>query len=299
MIYKQLGTSELAVSEIGFGCMSLGLDHNKNSQILHKALDLGVNFFDTADLYEKGENEITLGKAFKGMRDQVILASKVGNVWREDGSTWDWNPSKEYIKSAIFLSLKRLQSDYLDLYQLHGGTIADPIAEIIAAFEELKQEGWIRYYGISSIRPNVIYEYVQCANITSVMMQYSLLDRRPEKDCLDFLQENQISVVVRGALAKGLLISKEPKEYLEYSTDEVSEVQKRLGDLADEKRTKAHLAIRYTLAHPAVATVAVGASNLEQLQENSLATKASISAEELVQLKSFTRLSDYKEQAGN
>ncbi len=299
MIYKQLGTSELTVSEIGFGCMSLSLDHNKNSQLLHKALDLGINFFDTADLYDKGENEITLGKAFKGMRDQVILASKVGNVWREDGTTWDWNPSKEYIKSAIFLSLKRLRSDYLDLYQLHGGTIADPIAEVITAFEELKQEGWIRYYGISSIRPSVIREYVRHASIASVMMQYSLLDRRPEKDCLDFLHKNQVSVVVRGALARGLLIAKEPKEYLGYTADEIAEVRKRLEDLADEKRTKTHIAIKYALAHPAVATVAVGASNLEQLQENSLATKVSVSAEELVQLQGFTRPNIYKEQAGN
>ncbi len=285
MIHNRLGTSELMVSEIGFGCMSLGLDHNKNAQLLHRALDLGVNFFDTADLYDKGENEITLGKAFKGIRDKVLLASKVGNVWREDGSTWDWNPSKDHIKSAIFASLKRLQSDYLDLYQLHGGTIDDPIEEIIATFEELKEEGWIRYYGISSIRPNVIHEYVNRANIVSVMMQYSLLDRRPEEACLDFLQSNKVSVIVRGALAKGLLANKEPKEYLYYTTDEVAKVQEQLKNLVNENRTGAQVAIKYTLAHPAVATVVAGASRLEQLEENTLTAKVSnLTTEELAQL---------------
>ena len=290
MIYNQLGNSELKVSEIGFGCMSLGLNHNENAHLLHRALDLGINFFDTADLYDKGENEVTLGKAFKGIRNKVLLASKVGNVWKEDGSTWDWNPSKEHIKSAIFASLKRLQSDYLDLYQLHGGTIDDPIDEIISAFEELKQEGWIRYYGISSIRPNVISEYVDRANIASVMMQYSLLDKRPEKSCLDFLHSNKVSVVVRGALAKGLLANKEPKEYLDYTADEVTEVQTKLGELVNEKRTKAQTALRYALAHPAVATVAAGASRLGQLEENAFTAKVpSLITEELTQLQNVAK----------
>ncbi len=293
MTYNKLATSELNVSEIGFGCMSLSLDHQANAQILHKAVDLGINFFDTADLYDKGENEITLGKSFKGIRSQVILASKVGNVWREDdgtegGSTWDWNPSKEHIRSAIFLSLKRLQTDYLDLYQLHGGTIDDPIDEIISAFEELKQEGWIRYYGISSIRPNVINEYVKRADITSVMMQYSLLDKRPEETCLDFLHDNKISVVVRGSLAKGLLVNKEPKEYLGYTVAEVTKVQEGLAEFVNEKRDKAQIAIRYALAHPVVATVVAGISNLEQLEQNALTTKVPpLTAEELMKLQAL------------
>jgi aryl-alcohol dehydrogenase-like predicted oxidoreductase len=128
---NQLGNSELRVSEIGFGCMSLGHDHNENARILYKALELGINFFDTADLYQQGENEITVGKALKGMRDKIILASKVGNRWNDDGQTWRWDASKAYIKTAIHGSLKRLQTDYLDLYQLHGGTLDDPTGETI------------------------------------------------------------------------------------------------------------------------------------------------------------------------
>src|SRR3977135_2743908 len=147
MNYNLLGSSTLKISEIGFGCMSLGDNDDENARILHHAFDLGINFFDTADLYNKGMNEISVGKALKGKRNEIILASKVGNQWRSDGSSWDWNPRKEYILSSIDKSLQRLQTDHIDLYQLHGGTIEDPIDDVIEAFELLQQQGKIRYYG--------------------------------------------------------------------------------------------------------------------------------------------------------
>src|SRR5215831_1932826 len=199
MKYNQLGNSTLYISEIGFGCMSLGEDHATNELLIHKALAAGINYFDTADLYQKGFNEISVGKALAGKRDQVIIASKVGNQWRPDGSGWDWNPHKDYILKTAEESLKRLETDYVDLYQLHGGTIDDPIDETIEAFELLQKQGKIRYYGISSIRPNVIREYVKRSHIVSVMMQYSLLDRRPEETCLELLRQNHVSVLARGS----------------------------------------------------------------------------------------------------
>jgi aryl-alcohol dehydrogenase-like predicted oxidoreductase len=173
MRYKQLGKSELKISKIGFGCMSLKGGRQENQKLVDCAMELGINYFDTADLYEKGMNEEMIGNALKKQRDKVVIATKVGNVWRADGSEWDWNASKEYILSSVEQSLKRLKTDYIDLYQLHGGTIDDPITETIEAFELLKQQGKIRYYGISSIRPNVIKTYVERSNIVSVMMQYS------------------------------------------------------------------------------------------------------------------------------
>src|SRR5690606_8442573 len=170
---NQLGKSDLYVSPVGFGCMSLSENHSANKELLLKAVDGGINFFDTADLYQKGLNELLVGDALRPVRKKVIIATKVGNQWRPDGSGWDWNPSKEYILKSVELSLRRLKTDYIDLYQLHGGTIEDPIDETISAFELLKQQGKIRWYGISSIRPNVIREYVKRSGIVSVMMQYS------------------------------------------------------------------------------------------------------------------------------
>ena len=135
---RRLGTSDLFVSELGLGCMSLGLDPKKAESILHAALDEGINYFDTADLYDYGENEKIIGTTFKQNRDKVIIATKVGNHWNEQKNGWHWDPSKTYIKEAVKASLKRLNTDYIDLYQLHGGTIEDPIDETIEAFEELK-----------------------------------------------------------------------------------------------------------------------------------------------------------------
>jgi aryl-alcohol dehydrogenase-like predicted oxidoreductase len=255
--------------------MSLGEDHAANATLLHQALDKGITLFDTADLYQKGENEVTVGKAFAGMRDKVVIATKVGNQWRPDGSGWDWNPSKAYILSAVEESLKRLQTDYIDLYQLHGGTIEDPIEETIEAFEELKKQGKIRQYGISSIRPNVIREYVSRSGIVSVMMQYSLLDRRPEETCLELLHENRISVLARGSLAQGLLVNKPAKPYLGHTQEEVAEAARFVQGVAGSNRTPAEVAARFVLHHPAVTSAVLGIRTEEQLQDALQIAKAS------------------------
>lgn len=267
MQYNQLGKSDLKVSEIGLGCMSIkGLGQGK--KIIQKALDYGVNFFDTADLYDKGMNEEIVGKVLKEKRQDVIIATKVGNQWRNNGSGWDWNPTKIYIKSAVHQSLRRLQTDYIDLYQLHGGTINDPMDETIQAFEELKEEGLIRHYGISSIRHNVIDAYLQKSNFTTNMMQYSLLDRRPEEWALDVLAKARKSVVVRGALAKGLLAGKATRAYLDHSEEEVQKVKNLLKEKSTTEVHSGHLALKYVLQHPAVGTIALGASSAEQLEES-------------------------------
>lgn len=267
MNYKQLGTSDLQISTIGFGCMSLKGDHAGNEKILHQAVEYGINYFDTADLYDKGMNEVSIGKAFKAKRDKVIIATKVGNQWRKDGSGWDWNPKKEYILTAVEESLKRLQTDYIDLYQLHGGTIDDPIDETVEAFETLKKQGKIRYYGISSIRPNVIKKYVGISNIVSVMMQYSLLDRRPEEICLPLLEKHKIAVLARGIVASGLLVDKPAKIYLNYNEEQVQQAAEAIKLLSGSQRTAAQTAIQFVLAHPAVTSAVVGIRTLEQLQE--------------------------------
>jgi aryl-alcohol dehydrogenase-like predicted oxidoreductase len=267
MQYKLLGKSSLNISRIGFGCMSLKPEQKDFNQIIHSAIDLGINYFDTADLYDKGLNETLLGKAIKGKRDKVFIASKAGNQWRKDGNGWDWNPRKEYILKCADESLKRLQVDYIDLFQSHGGTIVDNIDETIEAYEILVQQGKISYYGLSSIRPNVIREFIKKSNIISVMTQYSLLDRRPEETTLKLLHENNIGVLVRGSVGSGLLVDKPAKPYLNYNEKQIAASAKAVKSISSKQRNAAQTAIQYVLENPAVTSAIVGIRTMEQLEE--------------------------------
>ncbi len=278
MLYKTLGKSSLQISQIGFGCMSLKPMQTDFQYIIDTAINKGINYFDTADLYDKGLNEASLGKALQPHRDKIIIASKVGNVWKEDGKGFTWNPRKEYIVKAIDESLQRLQTDYIDLYQLHGGTIDDPMDETIEAFELLQQWGKIRYYGISSIRPNVIREYVERSNIVSVMMQYSLLDRRPEESCLQLLKESSIGVLARGSVASGLLVDKPAKPYLNYTEQQVSCVVQAIHSL--QYHNGAETAIRFVLNHPAITSAVVGVRTIQQLEDAVAAVDFKLSDDE-------------------
>lgn len=297
----QLGKSDLMVSEIGLGCMSLGTDEKKAQEIIEVALEEGINYFDTADLYDFGENEKIVGQALKNVRKDIIIATKAGNRWNDTNDGWSWDPSKDYIKEAVKRSLDRLQTDYIDLYQLHGGTIADPIEQTIEAFEELKAEGLIRHYGISSIRPNVIREYVKKSNIASVMMQYSILDRRPEEEVLPLLDQNGISIVTRGSVAKGLLSDQFPKKllekgFLDYSQEELQEILPLLKEKLASARPLEEVALQYNLAHPAVASVVTGASSVEQVRANARAVnRPPLTSEEVALIQKLTKANRYSE----
>jgi len=294
---NRLGTSDLKVSEIGLGCMSIGTDETKAVAIIQEAVDRGINFLDTSDLYDAGRNEELVGKAIQGRRDKVILATKVGNRRMPGQEGWVWDPSKAYILSAINESLKRLQTDYIDLYQLHGGTLDDPMDETIEAFEQLKREGLIRYYGISSIRPNVIREYAARSSIVSVMNQYSILDRRAEEKVLPLLLERGISVIARGPVASGALAENKnvAKGYLDHSVEEILTVREKLASLVKRSRSMSQLAIRYSLSHPAVATVIPGASSREQLLQNiEAANVPPLTEEEIAAIRSFSKANRYE-----
>ena len=267
MRYRKLGKSNLSISEIGFGCMSLKENDTANEKIIHHAIESGINYFDTADIYQNGKNEICLGKAVRHKRKEIIIATKVGNQIRKDGNGLDWDPSKKHILSSAEESLKRMQTDYIDLYQLHGGTIEDPIDETIEAFEILKQQGKIKFYGISSIRPNVLREYLKRSNIVSVMMQYSLLDRRPEETCLGLLNENNIGILARGSLAKGLLVNKTAENYLDYNISDVSKASAAVDLLSANNRNKTQTALSFVLNQKSVSSAVVGIRTMEQLHE--------------------------------
>jgi aryl-alcohol dehydrogenase-like predicted oxidoreductase len=267
MNYCYLGKSDLRISVAGFGCMSLEREDGDGARLFGRALDGGVNFFDTADLYQRGMNEEMVGRLLKGRREEAVLCTKVGNQWRADGSGWDWNPRKEYIMQAAEASLRRLQTDVIDLYLLHGGTLEDPMDETIGAFEELQRQGKIRYYGLSSIRPNVIREYVRRSSIVAVMMQYSLLDRRPEESCLGLLHSAGVGVLARGGLAKGLLTGKTPVAYLGYTEEEVGRAAAAVASCSGPQRSAAQTALQFVLQHPAVSSAVVGWRTPEQLED--------------------------------
>jgi len=267
MKYNTFKKSGITVSEISFGCMSLTADTKDNDHIINKAIDNGITLFDTADLYEKGQNEMVLGSAVKQKRKDIVISTKVGNKWRDDGKGWDWCPSKKYILEAADKSLERLQTDYIDIYLLHGGTINDPQDEIVEAFEILMQSGKIRSYGISSIRPNVIKQYAGKTNISAVMTQYSLLDRRPEQETLQLLLQNDIGVMARGTVASGLLIDKPAKDYLDISAMEIKKIIDSIQNNINQGRSQHQAAVKYVTSHNAIVTAVAGIRTMQQLDE--------------------------------
>lgn len=303
---KPLGNTGLEPTVLGLGCMSLGTDRKHAENLIAAALEEGINYFDTADLYDYGVNEEIVGQALAGSRDRVIIATKAGNRWNSKKDGWHWDPSKSYIKSAVKESLRRLRTDYIDIYQLHGGTIDDPIDETIEAFEELKDEGLIRQYGISSIRPNVIREYADRSNIKTVMMQYSLLDRRPEEEILPYLHDKGIGVMVRGPLAKGLLSDRTfenldggslEENYLDYTNAELKELLSSIRSrLLNKDRVLTDISMQFVLSNPAVQTICAGASSVEQIKDNARAVNSRpLSAEELAFLQMISKASVYAE----
>ena len=264
MKYSTLIESKIKLSEIGLGCMSLSPGLSSSKAVLDAAISGGINFLDTADLYDQGWNEQAVGEAIKEIRSQVILATKVGNELRADGSGWDWNPRKSYILKAVEKSLSRLQTDYIDLYQLHGGTIDDPWDETLEAFEILKEQGKIRAFGISSIRPNVIREVLSKSNPATIMMQYNPLDRRTEETAFPAIEKSSAKVLVRGAFVKGLPIDKTPKSFLNYNANQVKGFQDFVN--AQDFSPEAML-IRFGLAQPVVASLVIGASSVTQVEK--------------------------------
>ncbi|MFD2598806.1 aldo/keto reductase [Sphingobacterium corticis] len=268
MLYNSIGATDMQASQIGLGCMSISGGPTKvNLDIVRRAFDGGITYYDTADIYDKGLNENLLGQAVQGFRQQVILATKVGNKWKSNDEGLDWCASAEHILKEVDASLTRLKTDYIDLYQLHGGTIEDPFDEVVEAFELLVKAGKIRAYGISSIRPNVFLNYAEKSGISSNMMPYNILDRRPE-EYFNAVENAQVDIVARGVLAQGLLINKPTKAYLHHTEAEVALAQRHIQRVADETgSTATSIALRYAISPPSVKRLVVGIRSMKQLDD--------------------------------
>lgn len=270
---KNILKSGIEISELGLGCMSLGTDYKKAQPIIESAIDNGITYFDTADIYDQGVNEEIVGKVLKKYqnRDDIVIGTKVGNRLTDDGHM-TWDPSKKHIKESVKGSLKRLGLNHLDLYQLHGGTIDDPLDETISAFDELKQEGYIRAYGISSIRPNVIDYYLKNSQIETLMSQFNLIDNRPES-LINDVHDKQVKILARGPVFKGLLTSKSvdvidekfKNGVLDYTQDELGST---IASIKELESNLTALSFKYLTSHDAMGSIIVGASSVEQLEEN-------------------------------
>lgn len=270
---KNILKSGIALSELGLGCMSLGTDIHKATEIVETALESGITYFDTADIYDNGENEKIVGQILSKyqQRDDIVIGTKVGNQLRPNGDMV-WNPSKKHIKEGVKQSLQRLGLEHLDLYMLHGGTIDDPLDETISAFEELKQEGLVKAYGLSSIRPNVIRYYLAHSHIEVLMSQFNLIDNRPEM-LMDEVHEHGVKLLARGPVFKGLLTqnyknalaNKFKDGIFDYDAATLEETVNALHELEPELTA---LSFNYLKSFDALGSIIVGASSQQQLREN-------------------------------
>lgn len=270
---KTIRTNDgLDLSELSLGCMNLPVhDPFETERIIAYALAQGITYFDTADLYQFGDNEKVVGNILKKYRSQFNfhVGSKAGNEFDAKlGEKIRWNPSKRYIKRAIKDSLVRLDTDIIDLYQLHGGTIDDDKEDTITAFEELKKEGVIRSYGLSSIRMNVIDYYQKHSGISTLMMQFNPLDNRPLEVTRNL---DETTLFARGPLMQGLfsnqasevLSTKFKDGALSLTREELEQLISQFSEFDDDL---AGLSYSFLSYHNAV--IVNGVSSLEQLRSN-------------------------------
>jgi len=299
MQYRTLGGTGLNISEVGFGSWAIGgpsrlgeleigwgeVDDEVSIRSLHAALDAGINFFDTADVYGNGHSEEVIGKAFAGKRDQVIIASKVGNRTLPNGE-WKKDFSPEWVREAVDHSLRRLQTDTIDLYQLHSASDpADYSDEVFAALEEIKQAGKIRFYGVSVGPTEHGPRLIRQGKGDTIQVVYNILGREPEDELLGLAEQENVGIIARVPLASGFLTGKydENTTFPEndhrqrrYPPERIRELVGEVGKLAfltaDTDKTLAQASLQYCLSHPAVSCVIPGAKTPEQVRDNAAAS---------------------------
>ena len=309
MKFRHLGNSGLEVSEIGIGTNNFGgrLEYRESKAVVLAALDQGINLFDTANIYSHGVSEEYIGRALEGRRHDAVIATKFGMRW-SDGPHGQGGSRKHFMDS-LEDSLRRLQTDYIDVYQIHMQDPATPIEETLRAFDDAVRDGKVRYIGCSNYDAWRIADAVRTserlglARFVSAQPEYSMVVRDIEADVLPACEYFGLGVLPYFPLAHGFLTGKyrkgedvppgtrlalSPQAQGKRLTDKNFDLLTRLDEFVSARgKTLAGLAFSWLLARPAVSSVIAGASNPEQVAQNAAACEWALSGEEMRELEAL------------
>ncbi len=307
MEIRNLGQSGLKVSAMGLGCMGMSefygeTDENESMATIHRAIELGVNFLDTADMYGVGRNEELVGKALIGRRDEVILATKFGNVRTPEGGFAGVNGKPEYVKSACDASLKRLGVEVIDLYYQHRVDPDVPIEDTVGAMADLVQQGKVRFLGLSEAGVKTIRRANAVHPISALQTEYSLWSREPEDELIPLCRELGIGFVPYSPLGRGFLTGAF-KKFEDLPEDDFRrmnprfqgenftknlELVKKIEEMAAEKScTPSQLALAWVMAQGQDIVPIPGTKRRKYLEENVQASGVLLSKADLEQIDSI------------